>query len=175
MDGEKRESVSICREGLEEYPISRVIYGNTVMLVWIGLGTFACFMLDPIAAWIYLGVSLVTVFIVLRIMVCTRCYYYGKRCHSGWGRLASLIAKRKDIEGFNDGIGVRAAPAVYGLLSLVPLVIGTISAIMDFSILKVIVLAILLLTGYYSGAISRKSACAECKMREFCRGAVVSD
>lgn len=167
-------AVSVCEDGLEEYPLPVVLFGNFMMLLWIGLGTLACYFLSPVAAWVYLGVSLVTVFIVLRGAVCTRCYYYGKRCHIGWGKLASLFFKKGKIEELNDCIGAKAAPAVYGLLSLVPLALGTISAIMDFSVIKIIVLVVLLSIGFYSGAISRKSACAECKMRGYCRGAVVS-
>lgn len=175
MDSHQREKVPICEEGLEEYPWTVVLSGNFMMLLWIGLGTFACYFLSPMAAWIYLGVSLLAVFVVLRGAVCTRCYYYGKRCHIGWGKLASLFFKQGNIEELNDCIGGKAAPMVYGLLSLVPLVLGTISTIIDFSILKIAVLAVLLLIGFYSGAISRKSACKECKMRNYCRGAIISE
>jgi hypothetical protein len=110
--------------------------------------------------------------VVLRKLVCTNCYYYGKRCASGWGKLSALMFKQGDIERFNDSVGVKLAPAIYGLLTLVPLVLGTIAAVRDFSVVKVIVLAALLLLGFYSGAISRNKSCSQCKMRDYCRGSL---
>ena len=162
----------ICEEGLEEYPRWLVITGNLLMLLWIGLGTAACYFFNHIAAWIYLVVALLLVFVVLRKLVCTNCYYYGKRCASGWGKLASLMFKKGSIEAFNDSIGVRLAPAVYGLLTLVPLVLGTIAAVRDFSVAKPRVLAALLLIGFYSGTIGRRRSCAQCKMRQYCKGSL---
>lgn len=164
--------IVICEEGLEEYPWWLVVAGNLLMLAWIGLGTASCYFLNHIAAWIFLAVALLLVFVVLRKLVCTNCYYYGKRCASGWGKLSALMFKQGDIEQFNDSVGVKLAPAIYGLLTLVPLVLGTIAAVRDFSVAKVIVLAALLLLGFYSGAISRKKSCSQCKMRDYCSGSL---
>jgi hypothetical protein len=162
----------ICEKGLEEYPWRLVIVGNLLMLAWIGLGTASCYFFHHIAAWVFLAVALLLVFVVLRKLVCTNCYYYGKRCASGWGKLSALMFKQGDIERFNDSVGVKLAPAIYGLLTLVPLVLGTIAAVRDFSVVKVIVLAALLLLGFYSGAISRNKSCSQCKMRDYCRGSL---
>jgi hypothetical protein len=165
--------VVICEEGLEEYPRSTVIAGNLVMLFWIALGTVACYFFNHIAAWIFLAVALLLVFVVLRKLVCTNCYYYDKWCAAGWGKLSALMFKKGDIETFNDSIGVKLAPVIYGLLTLVPLVLGTIAAVQHFSTAKPIVLAALLLLGFYSGTLSRRKTCAQCKMSRYCRGSAV--
>jgi len=163
----------ICEEGLEEYPRSTVIAGNLIMLGWIALGTVACYFFNPVAAWIFLAVALLLVFIVLRKLVCTNCYYYGKWCATGWGKLSALMFKKGNIETFNDSVGVKLAPAIYGLLTLLPLVLGTISAVQHFSVAKPIVLAALLLLGFYSGTLGRRKSCAQCKMRRYCIGSAV--
>jgi hypothetical protein len=162
----------ICEEGLEEYPRWLVITGNLLMLVWIGLGTAACYFFNPVAAWIYLAAAPLLVFVVLRKLVCTNCYYYGKRCASGWGKLAALMFRSGDIERFNDSAGIKLAGGLYGLLTLVPLVLGTVAAVRDFSVVKVVVLVALLLIGFYSGTIGRRKSCAQCKMRKYCRGSL---
>ena len=51
-----------------------------------------------------------------------------------------------------------------------PLVLGTISAVQHFSAVKPVVLAAILVIGFYSGSIGRKSACARCKMKLSCPG-----
>jgi hypothetical protein len=168
-----QSKVIICGEGLEEYPRSIVIVGNLLMLGWIALGTLACYFFNHVAAWIFLAVALVLVFVVLRRLVCTNCYYYGKWCATGWGKLSALMFRQGDIEAFNDSIGVKLAPAIYGLLTLVPLVLGTIAAVRDFSIAKLIVLAALLLLGFYSGTIGRRKSCSRCKMSLYCSGSAV--
>jgi len=170
-DGVEMESkVVLSEEGCEEYSRAAVIDSNLAMLLWIALGTVSCWFFNHIVAWVFLGIALLTVFVVMRKLVCTNCYYYGKRCAAGWGKLSAMMFGQGDIEKFNDSIGVKIAPAVYGLLTLVPLVLGTISAIQHFSAIKPIVLTALLLMGMYSGTIARKRSCGRCKMRDYCKG-----
>jgi hypothetical protein len=106
----------------------------------------------------------------LRKAVCTHCYYYGKWCSAGWGKLSALLFSQGDIARFNTCIGTKSAPFVYGLLLLVPLVFGVISLIQKFTLAKIIVLALLLFVAIYSGTVNRKKACAICKMKLICPG-----
>ncbi len=69
--------------GLEEYPKSGIILGNLAMLLWLVLGTIASWFFSPVAAAIYAFVAVLMVFFVLRMLVCTNCYYYGKWCGTG--------------------------------------------------------------------------------------------
>jgi hypothetical protein len=167
---EAGDSDALLCEGREEYSRAAVIDANLAVLLWIALGTDACYFFNHIVAWVFLGVALLLVFVVLRWLVCTNCYYYGKRCASGWGKLSSVMFKQGDIEKFNEGIGIKLAPVIYGSLTLVPLVLGTIATIQHFSVIKVIVLVALLLVGFYSGTVSRKRTCAQCRMRCYCKG-----
>jgi hypothetical protein len=159
----------IC-EGREEYSRAAVVDANLAILLWIALGTDACYFFNHVVAWVYLGVALLLVFVVLRRLVCTNCYYYGKRCAAGWGKLSAMMFKQGDIEKFNESTGVKLAPVIYGSLTLVPLVLGTIATVQHFSVVKVIVLVALLLVGFYSGTVSRKRTCAQCRMRCHCKG-----
>lgn len=168
-----KKEFKIYEPGLEEHPKSGAILGNFLMLLWIALGTIGCWFLEPIIAWVYLVFAIVMVFIVLRWLVCTKCYYYGKWCPIGWGKLSALLFKRGNIEDFDKSIGVRLAPMTYGLLTLVPLVCIVVSMIQDFAIPKVIVLVALLLLSAYSGTISRRSSCKKCRMRSICPGCAV--
>jgi len=161
-------------EGCEEYRMRMVVLGNLVMLVWIALGTISCYFFNHVVAWVFLGAALLSVYVLLRRLVCVNCYYYGKRCAAGWGKLSALMFKQGRIEDFNDSIGTTLAPAIYGLLTLVPLVLGTIAAVRDFSPLKPVILTALLLVGIYSGLVSRKQSCARCKMSSFCKGSVAA-
>ncbi|HEC88254.1 MAG TPA: hypothetical protein ENI52_02940 [Thermoplasmata archaeon] len=165
--------IKIYEQGLEEYPKLNAIIGNFFMLVWIVLGVVACWFLYPLAAWIYLIFAIIIVFVVLRKLVCTNCYYYDKWCNIGWGKLCAVFFKKGDIEKFSISPGIKIAPFVYGSLTLIPLILLIISLFKGFSTLKLSVLILILIIGFYSGTISRKKSCADCKMRIICPGSAV--
>lgn len=166
---------NIFEQGLEKHPGAGIILGNLIMLLWIVLGTLACWFLSPLVAWIYLAVALLMVYVVLRRLVCTNCYYYDKWCGTGWGKLAALLFKPGTIEKFPTSIGIRLAPITYGLLSLIPLVLVVISIIQAFTVPRLVVLLLLLAVSVYSGGISRKKGCVNCKMRLICPGCAVKN
>lgn len=160
-------------QGLEAYPKSGAILGNLVMLVWMTLGTIACRFVSPLAGWLYLAIALGMVYVVLRKLVCTNCYYYDKLCAIGWGKLAARFFKPGKIENFSTCAGIKIAPATYGALTLIPVVLLVISLFQQFTWTKILVLVFLLLISFYSGTISRKKSCARCKMRLVCPGSAV--
>jgi len=165
-----KDESKLYEQGAEEYPKSHILLGNLVMILWIALGTAACWFLYPLAGRIYLVVAVTLVFLVLRWLVCTNCYYYGKWCPIGWGKLAALLFKQGSIEKFSKSPGVKLAPVVYGLLSLVPLILVIIALVKEFTAPKIIVLVLLLAVSYYSAVGNRKKSCANCKMRLICPG-----
>jgi len=78
-----KKEIKMYEEGLEEHPKAGIILGNLTMILWIVLGTVACWFLYPPVAWIYLIFAVVMVGIILRKLVCTNCYYYDKWCSKG--------------------------------------------------------------------------------------------
>jgi len=153
------------------YSKTDILIGNFFMVLWIVLGTIACFFLNSTIALIYLLFAIAMVYVVLRKMVCTHCYYYDKWCSMGWGKLSSLFFKKEE-ESFDNCTGIKIAPIVYGFLTLVPIVCLVVS-LLSFSYEKVLVLVLLLAVSMYSGTINRKKACAKCEMRDRCPGSAV--
>ena len=88
------DKVKIYEKGLEESPKGCILFGNLVMLLWFALGAIACWYFHPVAAWVYLAFAIIMVYIVLRKLVCTNCYYYDKWCGLGWGKLSALMFKK---------------------------------------------------------------------------------
>ena len=170
MSEKKTVEICIYEQGIEDYPKRTVVLANLAMIAWVALGTAACWFLAPVVAWIYLAVAVVMVWVVLRRLVCVDCYYYGKWCGTGWGRLSALFFKQGNIECFATGIGVKLAPMTYGLLSLIPLVLIIIALVQDVTAARIMVLVLLLFMAFYSGYISRRNSCVGCKMRLMCPG-----
>ena len=93
-----KTEINIFEQGLEEYPKASIILGNLIMVLWIALGTVACWFLYPMIAWVYLALAIAMVGVILRKLVCTKCYYYDRWCSMGWGKLSALLFRQGDIE-----------------------------------------------------------------------------
>lgn len=165
--------VKIADTGLEKYPKSRIILGNVLMFLGIVVGTIAFWFFFSVFAVLYLIFAIILVYVVLRKLVCTNCYYYDKWCSMGWGKLAAAMFKKGKTEDFNDSIGLKLAPVVYGLLTIIPIIVIIISIILVFDYSKIVILAFLLFFAVYSGGVSRRAACSSCKMRSSCKGSAV--
>jgi len=135
----------IFQDGLEEYPISTIIIENLFMFLWIAYGTFLCWILVPLVAWIYLAFGLIMVLCVMRILVCKNCYYHGKRCHLGWGKLSAMYCKQGELTHFGCGFSGAIIPIVYGSMALLPLIFGIISIFKTFSLINICTIVIFLL------------------------------
>ena len=168
-----KDKVKIYEAGLEENPKGRILFGNLIMLFWFALGALACWYFYPLLALVYLAFALIMVYIVLRKLVCTNCYYYDKWCGLGWGKLSASMFKKGRIEDFNSSVGLKIAPMTYGIFMIIPAVLIIISIIQLFTIYKLGVLILLLIISFYSGGISRKKTCGLCKMRLCCPGSAV--
>ena len=165
--------IIIYEEGVEAYSKGRISFSNLLMALWIALGTIACGFVNPLIAWGYLAFALIMIFLILRKVLCTNCYYYDKWCGMGWGKLSALLFKKGHIEGFITSKGQKLAPLTYGFLTLIPLILLVISIVQQVTVSKVVVLLLLLAISFYSGTVSRKSGCAACKMRSICPSSAV--
>jgi hypothetical protein len=164
------EQENLFEDGLEQNPLGRIIIGNLIMFFWFALGALACWYFYPILGLLYFVVAFLLVYVVLRKLVCVNCYYYSKWCGLGWGKLSALMFKKGCLEEFPKSIGLKLAPATYGVLMIVPLILLIVSIIQSFFWYKIIVLILLLLVSWYSSGVGRSVACANCKMNIICPG-----
>lgn len=163
-------AVQLYDAGVEEYPLRGVILNNIAFASVLVAGTIACWLISPVFGIVYLVTFAVLVYGVMRRITCTRCYYYGKRCGSGWGLLAARCFKRGNIEDFNQGPGAKLAPLVYGLMILVPLVALALLMAQGFTTTVVVLVAFLLGMAFYNSGPGRRRVCSVCKMRTVCPG-----
>jgi hypothetical protein len=154
--------------GLTEYPKGGIILANLFVGSILGMGTVLCWFLSPLLAGLYIGWAVLTVFFVSRRLTCPNCYYHGKWCSVGWGKLSGLLARRGDIDEFGNDVAARLAPVTYSLLILVPLISIIVSMAQEFRISQIVAMVIYL--SLFSVLALRKAACSRCKMRLVCRG-----
>lgn len=160
--------INLNNNGLEEYPWSVVIMENLEIAVWIFLGTFLIAGLSEKLGIVYLSTALLMILVIMRKLLCTRCYYYGKRCHVGWGKISAAFFKQGDISEFSACAGSKIAPVFFGLLALVPILSGAIVMFKNPSLTNGIALFLLLAAVIHSSVFSRKKSCGQCKMNLVC-------
>jgi hypothetical protein len=98
---------------------------------------------------------------------CVNCYYWGKTCGFGKGRLSSLFFKRGDPSKFCDKEMSWKDLIPDLLISLVPLIIGIVLMIIKFDfILLFAVIILIVLTTFGNGFIRGTLTCKYCKQRE---------
>lgn len=150
----------------ENYPKWIVVLSNLQSLIVYGLGFFILFKLRWIWALIYILYVLVLEFRLIKNH-CTDCYYWGKACGFGKGKISALFFKKGDPAKFCNMKMSWKDMIPDMLVSLVPIIIGIVLLIMKFDwMLLVAMVVLLLLSTTGSGFIRGKLTCKYCKQKE---------
>lgn len=105
---------------------------------------------------------------VLRKHLCTHCYYYGKWCHCGWGKLTEKMFEKGSG---NRNLGDRLVNPIWGTLMGLPLIAMILAVLLE----KTTLAGIAFWLGFYiviagiNGFIHVHD-CRRCKMRYICSG-----
>lgn len=150
----------------ENYPFWIVILSTLFSLSIYGLGFFILIRLGLIVSFFYLIYALILEYRLIRYH-CVNCYYWGKTCGFGKGRVSSLFFKRGDISKFciKDMSWKDMIPDF--LVTLIPIVIGIFLLIIKFdTIILIAIIALIILTTVGNGFIRGQLTCKYCKQRE---------
>ncbi len=150
----------------ESYPWWWIVGQNLLFVLYFAVGYFVMSPLKisgfPLVSVTYVLFLYVMLVFVLRKHLCTHCYYYGKWCSTGWGKLSSLLFKEKsgDYE-----LGVKLAGITWGIGTLLPIVLGILAIVINKRVLLLWILFMMLTPPviYF-----HKVSCKTCKMREKC-------
>jgi len=150
----------------DNYPLWIVIMSNFVSLSIYGLGFIIMIRLGWIFSILYLVFIMILEYRLVR-KHCIDCFYWGKTCGFGKGRLSSLLFKKGDTSRFcaNEMTWKNMIPDL--LVSLLPFAIGTILLIIKFDVILLFALTILIvLSTAGNGFIRGTLTCRYCKQKE---------
>jgi len=153
-------------KGYENYPKWIVLLSNLVSLAIIGLGFYILMRLSIIVSFVYLLFVLVQEYRLIR-KHCVNCYYWGKTCGFGQGRISALFFKKGDTSKFCERNMTWKDMIPDLLISLIPILAGIVLLIVQFDIYllaTIVLLAFLTTSG--NGFIRGKLTCKYCKQRE---------
>ncbi len=150
----------------ENYPLWIVLVSNLFSISIYIIGTYIISGLGLIYAIIYLIYCL---FMEIRLLKngCVNCYYYGKICGFGKGKLSALFFKKGDISKFNEKETSWKDMIPDLLVLALPLIAGIIILIYSFSwTILILMIAILILSTAGNALIRGSLTCNMCKQRE---------
>jgi hypothetical protein len=153
-------------ECYESYPLSWVFISNIVQFCIYAAGAFVIYQLD----WIWLVLYILYIVgLEIRLLrrSCANCYYHGKVCAFGKGKLSCLFFKKGDTDKFKEDKITWIDIAPDFLVSLIPIAVGVVLLIIDFNwLLFLMVLIVIIFTFFGNGLIRGSLACKYCKQRE---------
>lgn len=150
----------------ETYPLRIVVLSNFVSISIYSLGFLIILKSDLVYALFYLLFVLILELNLIKNH-CISCFYWGKTCGFGKGRLSALFFKKGDPARFcnNNFTWKDMIPDL--LVSLIPLVTGIILLIHDFNFLLIFaILLLIFFTTVGNSFIRGKLTCKYCKQSE---------
>ena len=150
----------------ENYPFWIVALSNLVSIAIYAIGALIIF--KPGIVWLVLYILYIA-WLEIRLLrkSCVNCYYYGKFCAFGQGKLSCLFFKKSNAEQFSKEQITWKDILPDFLVSAIPLVAGIVLLVIDFNwLLLTLVILLVLLTFAGNGFIRGSLACKYCKQRE---------
>lgn len=150
----------------ENYPAWMVFVSTILSLLIYGIGVYILLQSGIIWVAVYL---IFILFLEFRLISghCPDCYYYGRTCAFGKGRLSSLFFKKGSPERF-AAMKITWKDLVPDfLLFIIPVLAGILLLIQGFTLTILILVIVLLFLGFVGNALVRGHlACKYCRQRE---------
>ena len=150
----------------EKFPFWIIFLSNLHSILIYLTGLFVLYKFHRIAAAIYL---IYILFLEIRIIRthCINCYYYGKLCGFGKGRISAALFKKGNPSDFCKTEMTWKDMIPDMLVTVIPFIAGIVMLIIHFDILVLISLITLLLLASMGNAFIRGSlTCKYCKQKE---------
>jgi hypothetical protein len=150
----------------ENYPAWMIFVVNLFSIaIWLA-GAFIIW--EAVGSWVILYLAFIG-FLEVRLLKghCVDCYYYGKRCANGNGRLSSLFFRKGDPKNFCKKQMAWKDIAPDFMVSVIPMVIGAALLIMSFSWIVLGLVILLFVLSFPGNAfVHGLLVCRYCRQRE---------
>ena len=150
----------------ENYPVTTVLVSNVISLLICGCGFFILYRISIVFSLLYLLYILILEYQLLHDH-CTKCFYWGKTCGFGQGRLSALFFRKGDSSQFCSMTLSWKDMIPDLMVSLIPAVTGIILLIVKFDLYLSAALAVLIAATTFGNSFVRGNLiCNYCKQRD---------
>jgi hypothetical protein len=147
------------------YPTPPVAVNILAVLLALAVGVTIVAQFGWWAVLGYAMIGLVAVFLSLAFG-CTRCYYYGRVCGTGLGKIAALIFKKRDEEEFGKSLSQTVSWTLIGVTLALPLVAGLVSLGQGFTLARLLWLGAFLVLMIVTLLTHSNLVCNRCREAE---------
>ena len=119
---------------------SRLAAGNVFAFLWILIGTTACWLVAPLAGWIFVAVSAISIYVIMRALVCPDACYYCQSCTKGFMKLSIIFLGAGSIPGSSRKLVTGMMVFAYVVLLIIPGGLLASSLVYSFDYAKIAVL-----------------------------------
>ena len=152
----------------QKYPLSTVLIFQFVSLANYAVGIYLLSQISVLFSILFAFYVIMMEFSVYR-EGCASCYYYGKRCMSGRGKIAPLFVRKEDPKRFCEKkiTWKNLLPTV--MVSLIPIITAVYLMITSFNWLFVGLILVPILTWFVLNPLMYgKLGCLHCKQGRIC-------
>jgi hypothetical protein len=150
----------------ENYPWWIVLLSSLVSIAIYLIGAFIIYQINLVSLILYLLFIGILEFLLIQGH-CVNCYYYGKTCAFGRGRISKIFFGKGNVERFCKMHMTWKDMLPDLMVSLIPFIVGIILLIKHFNwTMLILVIILLLLTSVGNGFVRGQLACKYCKQRE---------
>jgi hypothetical protein len=150
----------------ENYPLWIVFFSNLVSILIYLIGALIIYRIGIFWLILYIIYVLILEFRLVS-RHCTDCYYYGKICPFGKGKISKIFFKKGDLKNFCKKQMTWKNILPDFLVSLIPIIAGIVMLIKAFDwALLLLILALFILTFMGNATVRGKLSCKYCKQRE---------
>jgi len=147
----------------ENYPARVVILSNLIIILWYAIGAIILTGFNILIAVVYLFFCIL-LYIFLLKNGCNYCYYYGKWCGDGKGKIVPLFFKKRHDRDFSKMEFSNWDVFLVFLPMLLPVIGAIILLIINFSLVVMILLILCVVISLVSIIIMHGALiCKHCK------------
>ncbi len=164
MEPEKKEKQSPC---FSDYP-KFVILGRLILLGLVfSSGIYVFYQLKSELSFIYIFYSLVAIGLILPLSRCVFCFYHGRFCNLGWGKVAGFLFPKRPEDNFTSGYAY--------MLFIYPIwvfpLLGTVFQVLRFrNFFWLVFSAGYVLLLFLEKVYLKKAGCRFCSQKKVCPG-----
>jgi hypothetical protein len=157
----EKENFAFC----DPYPKYVIIIRWIILTVAFALGIYILLGIKDVLGVLYVVYSLIALTLILPLSRCASCFYHGKVCNTGWGKVAAYLFPKGDESKF---VAHYSYAIFLHLLWLIPLLASFFQFVRKRDLLALIIFFSYLFILLVERVTLKKLACTRCHQREFC-------
>jgi hypothetical protein len=156
-----QEELAFCHS----YPKSVIIIRWIILGGAFALGIYVLTSIKEVLGLAYVIYSIIVLTLILPLSRCAGCFYHGKACNTGWGKVAAYLFPKGDESKYVD---LYDYAIFIHLLWIIPLLASFFQLVRARNLLALVVFGVYLFVLLLEKIVLKKLACARCHQRELC-------